>query len=216
MRGVLFDLDGTLIRSTLQPAEAKAAILKKLEELGVETSGISAESTFMDIFAEARARTRRGGTLSPSQVEKELSDTLDRFDISALSDSELQEDVEFVLDSLLDRGFKLGVVTNSGRKGVGFVLRRLRLAHYFSAVVTRNDVQLLKPSGEGILKAIWAMGCDGSDVAFVGDTWVDVRAAKDAGVKAVALAGGLSPPERLERESPDVLVRSLRELLDIL
>jgi phosphoglycolate phosphatase-like HAD superfamily hydrolase len=53
-------------------------------------------------------------------------------------------------------------------------------------------------------------------VAYVGDNWVDILAAKDAGVEAIALIGGSSPLERLRQESPDAIIKSLHELLNIL
>ena len=95
-------------------------------------------------------------------------------------------------------------------------LRRLKLAGYFATVVTRNDVRLLKPNPEGILKAAHALGCRSTDITFVGDSWADIRAANEAKVEAVALVGGLSLREKLESEHPDATVGSLRELLRVL
>ena len=56
-----------------------------------------------------------------------------------------------------------------------------------------------------------------SDAAYVGDSPFDVRAAKAAGVYAVAVAwGGIHGTEALEREEPDVLVHHAEELLGVL
>ena len=217
LRGVLFDLDGTLMGSKFPSIEAKAAILRRLEELGIETSGITPEMIgMMEILTEVRAKVRLSGTLSLAEVEAELGGVLDKFDIASLSNSELREGARLVLDSLAARGFKLGIVTSSGRKGTNLVLERFGLTRYFSAVITRNDTHSPKPSGEGILRAVRILGCNRSDVAYVGDSWVDILAARDAGVKAIALIGGSSPLERLRQESPDVLIKSLHELPDIL
>lgn len=216
-RVVLFDLDGTLMNSKFRFTEAKAAIVKRLEELGIETAGITPETmTMTEILTEARARVQLDGTLSPAKVEEELDSVLDQFDIESLSNSELREGARIVLDSLVSREFKLGIVTSSGRKGTNLVLDRFGLAHYFSAVITRDDVRSPKPSAEGVLKAVQILGCDRADVTYVGDSWVDILAAKDARVGAIALIGGLSPLERLKQESPDALIKSLRELLKIL
>jgi pyrophosphatase PpaX len=171
--------------------------------------------TVMEILNEARARVHESGTVSQAETDREVSNVLDRFDVAPLSNARLRKGVRAVLDSLVSKGFRLGLVTSAGRKGVDSALNRLRLVEYFSVVVTRNDVQSMKPSGEGILKAIRMLGCDSADVAFVGDSWVDVRAAKDAGVRAMALVGGLSPLARLKEEHPDALVKSLHELLSI-
>jgi phosphoglycolate phosphatase len=214
-RSLLFDLDGTLIRSTFPFTEAKIAVLKALGELGVVASNMKPTQTMGEILDEARARVQEKGRVPPSKVEEEVGRVLDRFDAVALSSARLRKDARLVLNSLASKGFGLGIVTSSGRNGTNSVLDRLKLAPYFSVVVTRNDVQSMKPSAEGILKAMQTLSLDRTEVAFVGDSWVDIRAAKDARIKAIALAGGLSPLGRLRREHPDAIVKSLRELLKV-
>jgi len=215
-RGVLFDLDGTLIKTTFPVSEAKLAVIKKLQELGIDTKDVTPMSTMMDIQGLTREGAQKSGATSHHEAERQVGEVLDGFDIASLSDARLQEDAKATLDSLVDAGFKLGIVTNSGRKGVEMALRRLKLAGYFATVVTRNDVRSLKPNPEGILKAAHALGCRSADIAFVGDSWADIRAANEAKVEAVALVGGLSLRERLESEHPDAMVGSLRELLRVL
>ncbi|PJA53243.1 MAG: hypothetical protein CO167_07755, partial [Candidatus Marinimicrobia bacterium CG_4_9_14_3_um_filter_48_9] len=50
----------------------------------------------------------------------------------------------------------------------------------------------------------------------VGDSFVDVKAAKAAGVTAVAVEQGYTPRERLIQEKPDLLVKNFLELLKLL
>lgn len=213
-RVILFDLDGTLIRTSFPSTKAKTAVLKKLGELGVDVTNVSSTQTMMEILNEARTTAQESGT-AQAETDREVSNVLDRFDVAPLSNARLRRGVRTFLDSLVRKGFRLGLVTSAGRKGVDMALNRLKLESYFSVVVTRNDVQSMKPSGEGIRKAVRILGCNGADVAFVGDSWVDIRAAKDAGVKAIGLVGGLDPLDRLECEHPDALVKSLHELLDV-
>ena len=61
------------------------------------------------------------------------------------------------------------------------------------------------------------MDASTEDAAYVGDSPFDVRAAKAAGVHAVAVAwGGIHDADALVREEPDVLVRHAEELLAVL
>ena len=53
---------------------------------------------------------------------------------------------------------------------------------------------------------------DSAPVSLIGDTPVDVSAAQSNGIRAVAVATGLSTWEELESSAPDILVRDLREL----
>ena len=68
-----------------------------------------------------------------------------------------------------------------------------------------------------MLHALALLGAEPHQAAYVGDSPFDIRAAKAAGVFAVAVGwGGIHPDERLEREQPDALVHTPAELHDVL
>jgi HAD superfamily hydrolase (TIGR01509 family) len=145
-----------------------------------------------------------------------MSAVLDKFDVQALPQSELMDGAKSVIDELRRRGLKLGLVTNSGSAGVKMALEKFGLSGCFDVVVTRNDVERIKPSGESVQKALSILGCAPNEVAYVGDSWADVVAAKNAGVMAIAMVGGVSPKEKVLQASPDVIFSSLDELLRII
>ena len=80
-------------------------------------------------------------------------------------------------------------------------------------VVSSADVEEGKPSPEGLLTALERLGCEPSAAAFVGDTTYDVRAAKAAGVRAVALTCGGIGEDELREAGADVVVGNPTELL---
>ena len=84
-------------------------------------------------------------------------------------------------------------------------------------MITSDDTERHKPSPDPILAAVDRLGASPADTAYVGDSPFDIRAAKAAGVYAVAVAwGGIHPDEVLEREEPDAFVRHAEELLGVL
>jgi phosphoglycolate phosphatase-like HAD superfamily hydrolase len=103
----------------------------------------------------------------------------------------------------MDGGVRTGLVTNIGAKAINQALAGLELAEYINAVVTRNDVELLKPSGEGIRAALRKLGGDKSAALFVGDSIgdsiTDIVAAREAGVPVSIAQGGESDPDSLAR-----------------
>jgi len=213
IHAIFFDFDGTIIKSTFQAKEAKAALIQKLKKLGLDTSDITMNDTTMEILRKAERQVIKNGKLSLESLRGSTSAILDKFDIKAFSQSELILGAKSVINRLRKAGFKLGLITSSGRRGVKIALEKFSLKGYFDVVVTRNDVKRIKPSGESIRKALSILGYAPNEVAYVGDSWVDILAAKDAGVMAVAVVGGLSPKERLLQASPDVIIFSLKELL---
>ncbi|MBA7638406.1 Pyrophosphatase PpaX [subsurface metagenome] len=107
---------------------------------------------------------------------------------------------------------KLGVVTNVGKKGIEKALVKFGLKELFDIVITRNDVELMKPSGEGIEMAVKRLSGKKSSSLFIGDSVTDILAARDAGVKVAIVQGGESDPLSIAETPPDYLWRSIEEL----
>jgi HAD superfamily hydrolase (TIGR01509 family) len=208
VRALLLDLDGVIIKSTFKVSEAKRALIEKLEKLGLDISTISVDDTFMDIMAKAEKQVVESKKLDVEYLKKSMSAVLDKFDIQALSQSELIDGAKSVIDELRRRGLKLGLITNSGRVGVKMALEKFALSGCFDVIVTRNDVERIKPSGEGIQKALSTLGCAPNEAIYVGDSWADIVAAKNVGVVAIAIVGGISPKEVWSVVEEDALVRS--------
>ncbi|HET6624335.1 MAG TPA: HAD-IA family hydrolase, partial [Gaiellaceae bacterium] len=91
------------------------------------------------------------------------------------------------------------------------------LAKEFEVVVGYEDTERHKPEPDPVLLALERLGAAPAEAAYVGDSPFDIRAAKAAGVFAVAVAwGGIHADERLLEEEPDAFVREPAELLDVL
>jgi len=123
-----------------------------------------------------------------------------------------------VLPRLRAEGRRLGIVTAKRRATVRLAFDRLPgLEGNFEVVVTAEDTQRHKPDPAPLLHAASKLGAPPSDCAYVGDSPFDVRAAKAAGMHAIAVTwGGIHTRGRLEEEEPDAVVDSAEELLGAL
>ena len=91
------------------------------------------------------------------------------------------------------------------------------LAHLFDTIVGGDETEKHKPDPEPLLLGAQRMNADPTETAYVGDSPFDMRAAKAAGMFAVAVTWGrIHERERLERELPDAIVESAEELLAVL
>jgi pyrophosphatase PpaX len=91
------------------------------------------------------------------------------------------------------------------------------IAHLFETVVGGDETELQKPNPEPLLLAAERLGAEPADTAYVGDSPFDIRAAKAAGMFAVAVTWGrIHDRAKLEAEEPDVIVDSPEELLGVL
>ncbi len=122
-----------------------------------------------------------------------------------------------VLATLRAEDRRLGIVTAKRRATVELAFSYLPLERFFDVVVSSDDTERHKPDPAPVLYALEQLQVGPAHAAYVGDSPFDIRAAKAAGVHAVAVTwGGIHVRERLEAEEPDALVDTTEELLGAL
>lgn len=139
----------------------------------------------------------------------------------------LDDDALYVLKRLYGK-YKLGIVSNLAiPELVSKLLLEFGLSRFFGVVVISGAINKRKPSPEVFEGALKTLGVEASRAIFVGDTLdIDIRGAKSAGLKAVLIErkpsppeGSISlvykPPENGGKVAPDMVIKSLRELLDL-
>ncbi|HUC90033.1 MAG TPA: HAD family hydrolase [Patescibacteria group bacterium] len=90
------------------------------------------------------------------------------------------------------------------------------IATYGLGGLVRQSMGNVNDKTPVISAAFSRMGAEASNVAYIGDTVQDIRAAKQAGVFAVGVTYGYHSRELLAAEAPDVLADSLKELADMI
>ncbi len=93
------------------------------------------------------------------------------------------------------------------------VLEALGLAHYFEAIFGGTSFPRKKPDPMPINYLLERHPWDKTRTVMVGDSPIDVQAAKAAGVVSCAVLGGYAPPEALEAASPDYLLPDIPSLM---
>ena len=113
--------------------------------------------------------------------------------------------------------FKKAILTSKRRKTALTDLRYLSIDGYFPIIIGADDVVKRKPCKEGIEKIIELANCKNKkDVFMVGDTEMDIMAAKNAGVKSIAVTWGFRDEDFLKKYGPDYIVHNPQELKRIL
>jgi phosphoglycolate phosphatase len=110
----------------------------------------------------------------------------------------------------LARRYQLALVTSRGREDAALFVTQYGLQDLFAAVVTRDDVRHLKPNPEPVLLAAKKLGVSPSQCVMVGDTSVDLRAAKAAEALTVGVLCGFG--EEHDFEESDLILSSTAQL----
>ena len=154
--------------------------------------------------------------LAPDHVER-LVDVYRAHNEPLHDELEACAGMEDVLVRLHEEGRRLGVVTAKRRSTVELAFAHVPLGHLFETIVGGDETERHKPDPEPLLLGAERLGADPAATAYVGDSPFDVRAAKAAGMFAVAVTWGrIHDRARLEAEEPDAIVDRAEELLGVL
>ena len=209
-RVALFDLDGTLI-------DSGAIILASMRHAARTVLDREIEDEILMASVGGAGLTEQMRLLDPHRAD-ELVRVYREHNEPLHSTLEACRGVLDVLPELRAGGRRLGIVTAKRRVTVQLAFDALpELEPLFDVVVGSDDTTRHKPDPEPLLHALDALGAEPHEAAYVGDSPFDVRAAKAAGVFAVAVTwGGIHVEDRLRAEEPDAVVHAAAELLDVL
>ena len=210
--GAIFDLDGTLVAFKLDLRSARKEVIEELGRRGYDTSALDPSAYTQMILDAAKAQTPKGEERRFEEARRAAFDILDRFEAAGVAGARPLPGIRDALEQLRRSGVRMAVLTNSGRKAASAELEGARIGGYFEFVLTRDETVMMKPAPEGVAMAAARLGLARDSTYYVGDSPYDVRAAKAAGVKAIAIATGNHPVDRLRREGADYAAVSVTEL----
>lgn len=217
LTAVLFDIDGTLVTFRLDVQGLRKALIGELSRRGLDTSGLGLTSPTQQIINSAREQIETGDAGDDfTSLKRKLYSILDDFEEESSKEATVFPVTRKTLLYLRGKSIRLAVLTNSGRRAAYSVLRRGKILECFDFILTREDVGTMKPSPEGVLKALERFSLPKEEVCYVGDGIFDVMAAKKVGLKVISVATGIYTPDRLREEGADFVISSLKELPKVL
>ena len=163
LRGIIFDLDGTLVDSGLDFDAMRREMRLPVGQPILEALQVMPAGKDRQRCLEILELHERRGAMS----------------------ARLIPGVSRFLEQLARNEILTAVLTRNSRETTGVVLRRLSLS--FSRVLTREDVPP-KPDPTGLLKICRHWGVDEKQVLFFGDHAFDMRAGKNAKIGTVLYA----------------------------
>lgn len=210
-KAVFFDFDYTLADSSKAVIEC---INYALQKMGYPES--SPESICRTIgLTLAEAFKILSGDTSDSNADLFRQYFKERADLVMCDRTVMYSTVECVLKKLKKADVKTGIVSTKYRYRIEDILKRDKLLQYFDVIVGGEDVAAHKPDPEGLLKSISMVGCQKEEVLFVGDSTVDARTAKNAGVDFVAVLTGTTGANEFSEYNPGAVIEDLSGLLDM-
>lgn len=212
---IAFDLDGTLIDSR---GDIVAATNHALQSSG--RAPLPGSVIVRYVGDGARALCARAAQLPEHADEvNALVDDFSAYYIEhpiALSRwlPGAQEALEFFAERMPD--IALGICTNKPRPVTDAVLGALGIRTRFRAVVAGGDLPEKKPAPGPLLQMCKLLRAPPEALVMVGDGPQDIECARRAGTRSVAVESPFCSRDRLLPARPDVLVRTLAELPEVI
>lgn len=207
-KGILFDLDGTLIDTnelilhTFDYTFEKVLQRKIPREELVSTFGKPLED-IMNAYSR--------------ELAQELLTTYRAYN-QQMHDHFVTvfPTVPQTLTQLKALGLKLAIVTSKKREIAQHGLDFCQLAHYFDVFITPEDTNEHKPHPEPALKALDVLGLSAKETIMVGDSPYDIICGAQAGCKTAAVTYSVYDRPLLAAHHPDFWLDSLADILPII
>jgi HAD superfamily hydrolase (TIGR01549 family) len=211
VRCIIFDVDGTLIDSKIDIADAQLWVLR---QLGVDRWKRE------DIYPRiGRPLTETFQELLPSELHDRITEAkrmyIAHYRPRALDTTTLFPGVEETLATLHARKIGMAVATTKSGVTANRVLKHFGIRHYF-AQVQGTDETPAKPDPYVINRILKQQSWLPQETVMVGDSEVDILCALNAGIEAWAVTWGSIREDRAVELGADRIVRAMVEIPNLI
>lgn len=210
MELLIFDLDGTLVDSKQDLANAVNAARAQMGLAPIDDGRIS---SYVGEGATVLMRRALGPEASEAEIARALEFFLAYYGEHKLDHTRAYPGVPEALERLRRGGVRMAVLTNKPVRISRAILEGLELAAYFARIYGGNSFEQKKPHPVGVERLLSELGVERECAMMVGDSGVDIRTARNAGIQACGVTYGFQP-ETLAEEPPDLTVDGLEQLAD--
>lgn len=205
-KAFLFDLNGTMIDDMHFHLKIWHDVLNN--DLGANLSVEEVRSHMYGKNDELLARIFGAGKFTQQQVEEITQRKEEKYQAMYRPHLDLLPGLFTFLEKAHKSGIKMAIGSAAIPFNIDFVLDNLNIRHYFGAIVSAHDVIESKPHPEVFLKAAKLLGVEPSSCVVFEDAPKGVEAARNAGMKSVALT---TMHSREEFKHPDDVLMFLAD-----
>ena len=181
-KGILFDMDGTLI-NTYENINFKQALseLKTVQKTLILKILKSRVRSFAEM--EARILQEVDDPVEGEELVRRVSDFL----LEHYDNARLKKDALIFLQYLKQKNYKICLCTNNATEIVSHILKEKHIESYFDYVVTSQQVTRSKPDPQMYLEALHNIRLRAEDCIVFEDTENGVMAARNAGIDVIVV-----------------------------
>ena len=219
VKGVVFDLDGTLIHTTVDFTMMKRQMIDSLLSRGIPASLLDVRHTTMENMESAITYLSAGGREEEvPEVRAMVGEMMSRTELERVSATTAVEGASECVHLLSLAGLKIGMLTRGSRAYALEALRYGGLDMGFDAMVCRDDFpeEEAKPNGKAMIRMASMLGLRPVDCLLVGDHSMDMHCARSSGAAFVGVLTGAFGMVEWSRDGCEHTISSIRQLPELL
>ena len=213
-QAVIFDLDGTLIDSLTDLAEAGNRVLA---EMKMDVHPLAAYRIFVGDGLETLIQR-----ILPkeSRTESTIAEAIQRFRIDYGNNwhinTTLYPGIPDLLNQLTDAGLSMSILSNKPHVFTGLCVEHFLSNWHFEQILGHRPEVPKKPDGSGAVEIAKTLQLSPSQILFIGDSAVDMQTAANAGMDGAGVLWGFRGADELRQNGATYLASTPSELGQIL
>lgn len=211
VKAVIFDLDGTLLDTLRDIAEAMNTVLGAH---GLPTHPVAdyARMVGWGLRALVERALPDHRTEDVDALTKELHDA---YHANPHQYARPYPGVREVLVQLRGLELPMAVLSNKAHSLCEIIVKATLGDEWFAAVEGRRDERPAKPDPAGAFEVAHRLSVDPGATLFVGDSAVDMETARNAGMAAIGVAWGFRTVTELEEAGAEAIIHEPEELISL-
>ncbi len=213
-KGIVFDLDGTLIHSTIDFRKMKRNMIKILEENEVPSGVLTTTMITVDILEKAEHYWDLAQKPEEKRVKLRavMEELMNQGELEAIPLVNEIEGASQALHELREQGYVLAILTRSHYEYAVEALKKIGAYDCFDVVLGRGQTPRPKPYPEALNHTAELMGLEIDELLFVGDMYLDFESAINSGCAFIGVNTSGRGRRSWREEVPDVLLENVAEL----
>lgn len=206
----VFDLDGTLTESSNTIYNSAVDALNHFNikvDLPKEELTNKIGAHFQDIFADMN--------IIVPDIEHYI-EVFKSIYFNHIDDTYLYDGVVDGLKKLKNHNLKTAILTTKAQEQTDRIISHFQIGDYFDFVMGRRKGIEVKPSSMPLLKICDELNIPPVQTIMIGDTELDIKCAKGAGCRVIAVDYGYRNNGTLSKENPDYIVSTFSEAVEII
>lgn len=212
IKGVVFDLDGTLVDTLDDLTDSMNYALKNLD-LPTHSPEMCRQmiGNGLNKFAE-----RALGNKNRGKRDKLLEEMTAHYRMNCLLKTKPYSGLSGIVLFLKKKGIRLAILTNKNQEPAEKIVNFYFGPDVFNPIIGYKPGRTVKPDPEGIIDILnrWSLSC--TQVVMIGDSEVDVQTALAAKIQAVGTSWGFRSREELSMAGADKIIDNPSQILDLL